>query len=304
MPSVRVTNVLLFCIALGIATTAAAQTSPAPQQPRLEILTRQGDFYWVVETSLDGTRKGGWVNVSVPLDRIDRNAFKPLPALPPLPSAQGSPDAASVNERLARIEQALAAAAGQSAGPPDVTTQPATSVQSVPLGQVTQPRPQGITPQQGPRPQTREGFWFNAGLGFGSAGCQTCFGREGGASGGLSLGGTISDKVLLGVGTTGWYKSVDGVTVNVGTLDARVRFYPSTRSGFSLTGGLGLGTVSLGVAGFGSESETGVGLMFGLGWDIRVGRNVSLTPFYNGFAVRTSNADAYVDQIGLGITIH
>jgi hypothetical protein len=109
---------------------------------------------------------------------------------------------------------------------------------------------------------------------------------------------------LLGVGTTGWYKSEDGVAVNVGTLDARVRFYPSTRHGFSLTGGLGLGTVSLGVAGFGSESETGVGLMLGLGWDIRVGRNVSLTPFYNGFAVRTANADAYVDQFGLGITIH
>ena len=36
---------------------------------------------------------------------------------------------------------------------------------------------------------------------------------------------------------------------------------------------------------FAGESEFGVGLMLGLGWDIRVGRNVSLTPFWNGFAM-------------------
>ena len=95
-----------------------------------------------------------------------------------------------------------------------------------------------------------------------------------------------------------------GVAVNVGTLDARLRFYPVRTSGFNLTGGLGLGTVSLGVANVGRASEAGVGLMLGLGWDIRVAPNVSLSPFYNGFAVQTTNADAYVDQVGLAITIH
>lgn len=37
---------------------------------------------------------------------------------------------------------------------------------------------------------------------------------------------------------------------------------------------------------------------------IRVRPNKSLTPYYNGFAVRTSNADGHVDQFGLGITVH
>jgi hypothetical protein len=272
-------------VALGTATTAAAQTSSAPQQPKLEIRTQRGDFYWVVETESDGSRKGGWVNARVPLDGIDRNALQPIPALPPS-ALEGSPDAAGVNEGLSEI-----------------ATQPATSVQSAPLPQVAQPRPQRVTPGP-PRPRTGEGFWFNAGFGFGSAGCRTCFGREAGASGGLSLGTAISDKVWLGVGTTGWYKSTDGIAVNVGTVDARVRFYPSTRSGFSLTGGLGLGTVSLGVADLGSSRENGVGYMFGVGWDIPVRPRVSVTPFYNWFAVRTTSANAHVDQVGLGVTIH
>ncbi len=151
---------------------------------------------------------------------------------------------------------------------------------------------------------SRNGFWFNGGLGFGSLGCEDCEARETGPSGGLSLGGTISQKFLLGVGTSGWTKSENGVTLTAGTLDARVRFYPSATGGFFLTGGLGLGSISADIDGFGSDSEVGVGLLFGLGLDIRVGTNVSLTPFWNGFAVRTSNSNANVGQIGLSVTLH
>jgi len=79
-------------------------------------------------------------------------------------------------------------------------------------------------------PQTRQGFWFSGGLGWGTLGCADCDGRTGGFSGGLSLGGTLSSKVLFGVGTTGWTKSEDGATLTVGTLDARVRFYPSAKA--------------------------------------------------------------------------
>jgi hypothetical protein len=110
--------------------------------------------------------------------------------------------------------------------------------------------------------------------------------------------------VLLGGGTTGWTKSEGGVTLTVGTLVALIRFYPSSTGGFFLLGGLGLGTIHAQVDGFGSESETGAGALLGLGYDIRVGRNVSLTPFWNGFAVRSSNADANVGQLGLGVTLH
>ena len=152
--------------------------------------------------------------------------------------------------------------------------------------------------------QTRHGFWFNIGLGYGSLGCQDCGGRTGGFSGGLSLGGTLSSKLLLGVGTTGWTKSENGSTLTVGTLDARLRFYPSATGGFFLTGGLGLGSVSANLSGFGGSSETGVGLMLGLGVDVPIGKSLSLTPFWNGFSINTSNSDANVGQIGIGLTTH
>jgi hypothetical protein len=155
-------------------------------------------------------------------------------------------------------------------------------------------------PNAGSSLPTRQGMWFNAGLGLGSLGCQDCDGqRENGPSVGLSFGWTLNDRVLMGIGTTGFAKSVEGDTFTVGTLDARVRFYPSRTKGFFLNGGLGLGSMS-----FAGESEIGAGVMLGLGWDIRVGENVSLTPFWNGFAMSNSNVDANVGQLGIGITIH
>jgi hypothetical protein len=95
VPSFRVTSVLL-CVVLGLATTVAAQTPPAPQ-PTLEIQGRQGEYYWVVETAPDGSRRGGWVSASVPLDRIDRSALQPIPALPAPPRSpvQRAPEAAA-----------------------------------------------------------------------------------------------------------------------------------------------------------------------------------------------------------------
>ncbi|HET9469314.1 MAG TPA: hypothetical protein VFO48_12905, partial [Vicinamibacterales bacterium] len=141
-------------------------------------------------------------------------------------------------------------------------------------------------------------------MGIGFGGCQGCIGRDPGASGGLSLGTTLTDKVLLGVGTSGWYRSyANGVTLGGGITDLRVRFYPSLSSGLFLTGGLGVGTVRVGLGSV-SDTDYGVGSVFGAGWDIRLRPNVSLTPFYNGFAVQTSYDQGYVDQFGIGITIH
>jgi hypothetical protein len=150
----------------------------------------------------------------------------------------------------------------------------------------------------------RRGFWFSGGLGYGSLGCEDCGSREGGLSGGLQLGGSVSRKVLLGGGTTGWTRSEGGVTLTTGTVVALIHFYPSATGGFFLLGGLGVGSIHLEVDGFGSDTETGAGALVGLGYDIRVGENVSLTPFWNGFAASTSNYDANVGQLGLSITLH
>jgi hypothetical protein len=161
----------------------------------------------------------------------------------------------------------------------------------------------GAPPAYAQYPQTRSGFWISVGLGYGSLGCDNCSGRTGGFSGNISLGGTLSQKLLLGVASTGWTRSENGATLTVGTLDAAIRFYPSATGGFFLTGGIGVGSISAAVGGLGG-SETGGGAVLGLGYDFRVGKNVSLTPYFNAFGVRTSNSDANVGQIGLSVTVH
>lgn len=151
--------------------------------------------------------------------------------------------------------------------------------------------------------QTRDGFWFSGGLGYGTLGCDNCGSREGSISGGLSLGGTITPRFLLGVGTEAWTKSQQGATLTVGTLDARVRFYPSATGGFFLTGGVGVGSISGSFGGF-TSTETGLGMIMGLGYDIRVAKNTSITPYWNGFAMRNSDTNANVGNVGLAVTLH
>jgi hypothetical protein len=151
----------------------------------------------------------------------------------------------------------------------------------------------------------RDGLWFSGGLGYGSLGCDNCGGeREGGLSADLSVGGTLSQRWLVGVGTSAWSKEDQGARVTVATLDARVRFYPSTTGGFFLTGGIGAGSMRGEFGGL-SATETGVGTILGLGWDIRVAKNASVTPYWNGFAMRKNeDVNANVGQAGIAITIH
>jgi len=150
----------------------------------------------------------------------------------------------------------------------------------------------------------RSGFWFNAGLGYGSFGCPDCDGREGSLSGALAMGGTVSRKIAIGGGTTNWYKSENGTTQSIGTVVALLRFYPSSTGQLFLLGGLGLGHVQTEFEDLGKFTETGWGGLLGLGYDIRIGANTSLTPYWNGFLVSTSSGHANVGQIGLGLTIH
>jgi hypothetical protein len=167
----------------------------------------------------------------------------------------------------------------------------------------TKPGGPGSAPNPSVRAkQIREGVWFNFGFGYGLLGCKDCSGTLNGFTGGLVLGGTLTPRFLLGVGTTGWTKVESGQTLTVGTLDARLRFYPDATGRFFLTGGLGIGTISGDPSGNSRPSGTGLGVVLGLGMDLRIGENLSLTPFFNGFAIQTSHKDANVGQIGLGLT--
>ena len=192
-------------------------------------------------------------------------------------------------------------ASTRSAAPSTLTSAgaPASAVAPSPTSQ----RPE-VTPITAARSSLgRDGFWFSAGLGYGSWGCDNCSDRVTGGSGGLSAGVTMNDRVLVGGGTTGFYRRVDGATLTAGTYDFRIRFYPARRSGFFVNGGFGLGQITVHDT-FDSDTEFGVGAMVGVGWDVRVGKNVSLSPFWNGSGLSTKSLNANFGQFGLGVTIH
>jgi hypothetical protein len=138
-------------------------------------------------------------------------------------------------------------------------------------------------------PQERRGFWIGFGAGVGSAHstCDECDGggRETAPAGYLKLGGTLSERLLFGGDFNFWSKEQDGVTLNLYNAAATLTLYPAPASGFFIKGGLG---VALMDTQFREGSTTitvdpggGVGLLAGTGYDIRVGRNISITPAVN-----------------------
>ena len=151
--------------------------------------------------------------------------------------------------------------------------------------------------------QYRSGFWINGGIGLGSYGCEGCDGRESGGSATLSLGGTLSQKVSLGVGINVWAKEYEGLDLTTSTLTALIRFYPSATGGFYLTGGLGIASESVSADDI-SVSVSGTGVLLGLGYDIRIGNNISLTPFWHGNGMAFDEGNSNFGQLGLSLTVH
>ena len=153
-------------------------------------------------------------------------------------------------------------------------------------------------------PQTRQGFWIAFGFGAGSLDCEDC-GSEWDSQSGLSfdlrMGGTLSQKLLIGGEITGWTKTEGDVTATVGNIGPVLMFYPSANGGFFLKGGLGLATASVD---FGSVTydEQGTGITLGLGYDARVGRGFALTPYLDLVSTNFDNAKFTQVAFGLGFT--
>jgi hypothetical protein len=139
-------------------------------------------------------------------------------------------------------------------------------------------------------PQERHGFWIGFGGGYGSASasadCDECGGddRESSFTGFFKLGGTLSPNVLLGVESNVWVKDESGATLTLGSVTGTITVYPSATGGFFLKGGFGASFVETSAefdAFDVSLNKTGWGVLAGIGYDIRVGRDISLTPCIN-----------------------
>ncbi len=167
-------------------------------------------------------------------------------------------------------------------------------------------------------PQRRDGFWIGFGLGYGSANvwCDNCRAgpRTDGVTGFLKLGGAPSQQLLIGAAFNGWSHAAGGATETMANVTGSLYFYPRARSGLFVTGGLGLSAYHVNTVP--AWDGTGWGVTLGAGYDIRVGRDVSLTPVVNylygavgdvtvsGAGVGGTRWRQDVIDVGLGVTFH
>lgn len=164
--------------------------------------------------------------------------------------------------------------------------------------------PQSAYAQDAP---ARDGFFIGLGLGGGSFGCTDCGDRQSGVSGHLKLGTAVSEQLLLGVESTGWTKEELGARLTHTNVSAMAQFYPSAANGFFLKGGIGVSSlrVSADVGGVsGSVTENALGLTAGLGYDVRVGNNFSVSPYGSFGWGNHEGSNANTFQLGLGVTWH
>ena len=135
----------------------------------------------------------------------------------------------------------------------------------------------------------RTGLWGEISLGIGSirVACTGCADPEftPGSAGLVRLGGTLTDKVMLGWESAGFTHEVlggpeDSTTQSqIETISIVVLWFP-WRSGLFLKGGVGIAqgrfTVATGAT-VDSTEGTGIGMTLGLGWDVPISRKFAIT---------------------------
>lgn len=167
---------------------------------------------------------------------------------------------------------------------------------------------------------TRQGFWWGAGAGtaWNQLNCDICSdSRRNGFNLTGKLGGTVSQNLLLGAEGTGWYSSDDPVTELFGGLSAIAQWYPSAVGAFYFKAGFGLTTyrASDSLDEDQTFTSSAMGPQLGVGYDFRVSRSLSITPYssvmFAAFGNLRLNGDEISDnasftliQIGLGLTWH
>lgn len=159
---------------------------------------------------------------------------------------------------------------------------------------------------------SRSGFWLNVGFGWGSADfdCEGCDAdRESGVTGQIALGGTLSPQLLIGVESNGWYEDEDGIKSLLGTSFAAVAYYyPIVGRNLMLKGGVGLASYLFDNGSL--EDDQGIGVLGGVGYDVPIGTNVSITPVatyqygFMGDANGLENVTQNVISLAATLTFH
>jgi hypothetical protein len=130
----------------------------------------------------------------------------------------------------------------------------------------------------------RTGFWLDAGAGYGRlrVRCADCS-STGTAYGGtvtVTLGRSLSRKVVLGLEGQVWTSWEEGAREQVRSLTVVAQWYPFRLRRFFVRGGTGLVQGPVVPSGTGALPEsvkgTGVGLTLGVGYDLPLGERFGL----------------------------
>lgn len=139
--------------------------------------------------------------------------------------------------------------------------------------------------------QERQGFWVTIGLSPGSARCAqfnptgdppgfTCSTeRKIGPSAFIGAGGTVSQRLLLGVEANGWAHSNPDTVRQYGVVFATLQLYPARDLPFFVKAGFGVGRYAEDPPD--DEVLSGAGFAFeaGVGADFRVVPRLTVVPF-------------------------
>ncbi len=163
---------------------------------------------------------------------------------------------------------------------------------------------------------SHRGFFLGAGVGHGSAQltCSICQGgRDGGTSGYLTAGYSVARRVRLGAEILGWYK---GGQVDYLLTSAQVVavLYPLPRSRFFLKTGFGVAKYAAEDSDDSVKTQAFAGQV-GVGYEVPVGRGLSLVPFANFLGttggdvrfndtVSSLSANTSLIQVGIGIGLN
>jgi len=165
---------------------------------------------------------------------------------------------------------------------------------------------------------TLRGPWFGGGLGTASASvnCELCTDdRNGGLSGYLTGGITLSPQVRAGAELMGWFDSTNDISQRMLLYGASLYWNPTADARWFLKGGLGLLQYHADDTADPDDDPLGASaaaLQLGAGYDFRAGSRLWLTPFAN-LVVSTSgnltsgntivtDASFSMLQLGAGVT--
>jgi hypothetical protein len=138
----------------------------------------------------------------------------------------------------------------------------------------------------------RRGLWMDIGAGWGIESYK--FGNESYVDGlgkptfNFKIGGTVNPNVRLGGEVNVWWNGyqdesgydVDETLTNVMAIG---RFYPSKTMGLFLKGGVGLGITTASLEYSNSTTETGFATVLGAGYEIKVGKQLFITPGFDWY---------------------